>query len=326
MRKTAALFVTVGLIASLAACTPTPSETDEAQECTPVASGPISDALVVTGAFGEEPAVEFESAISVEETQRTVLEEGDGAVAYEGNSATVNFTMYSTETGAQISTTAYDGTDDQTLDLDGTALPGLTKLIQCSTEGSRVAGVVSTVDGFAPEVLEASGFAADSSVFFVVDVISTEEPAAVEPPLESVDGADQELPADFPAVGLEFADSGEPTITVPDTDAPTETQIADIKVGTGAVVEPGDTVVMHYYGVKWSDGEKFDDSWSTGETADFPTDGLITGFSAALEGHTVGSRVVAVIPPADAYGAVGETDHPLAGETLVFVIDILGIG
>jgi peptidylprolyl isomerase len=48
----------------------------------------------------------------------------------------------------------------------------------------------------------------------------------------------------------------------------------------------------------------------------------VTGFQQALEGQTVGSQVVVVIPPEFGYG--GQEGHELAEETLVFVVDILG--
>ncbi|MCU1424459.1 MAG: peptidylprolyl isomerase, partial [Microbacteriaceae bacterium] len=59
----------------------------------------------------------------------------------------------------------------------------------------------------------------------------------------------------------------------------------------------------------------------------FNTAEVIPGFTQAIEGQTVGSQVLVVIPPAMAYGDVGEGNtNELAGETLVFTIDILGIG
>lgn len=49
----------------------------------------------------------------------------------------------------------------------------------------------------------------------------------------------------------------------------------------------------------------------------------MTGFKKALEGQKVGSQVLAVIPPAEGYGAQAQSGIP-ANSTLVFVIDILG--
>ena len=50
---------------------------------------------------------------------------------------------------------------------------------------------------------------------------------------------------------------------------------------------------------------------------------VVPGFAEALKGQTVGSQVLAVIPPDLAYGDAGQGPVP-GGATLVFVIDILG--
>jgi peptidylprolyl isomerase len=51
---------------------------------------------------------------------------------------------------------------------------------------------------------------------------------------------------------------------------------------------------------------------------------VVPGFKKALVGQTVGSQVVAVIPPADGYGSDGNSQAGIKGtDTLVFVIDIL---
>lgn len=137
----------------------------------------------------------------------------------------------------------------------------------------------------------------------------------------TADGAEQEPVAGMPTVELD--DAGEPTITIPDSDAPTETQVETLAKGDGAVVGDGDLVTVQYRGVKWSDGEEFDATWTNSAfPAQFSTNAVVVGFKKALEGQTVGSRVLVVMTPEDGYGSA--EGHELAEETLVFVIDILG--
>ena len=88
-------------------------------------------------------------------------------------------------------------------------------------------------------------------------------------------------------------------------------------------IQPGDTAFVQYTGVKWSDGSVFDSSWDRGQPAAFPTNGVVAGFQQALEGQQVGSQVLVVIPPAAGYGA--QEGSELQNETLVFVVDILGV-
>jgi len=84
-------------------------------------------------------------------------------------------------------------------------------------------------------------------------------------------------------------------------------------------------VTVHYTGYIWETGEVFDSSWESGKPAQFQlAEGqLIKGFIKAIEGQTVGSQVITVLPPAEGYGDAAQGSIP-ANSTLIFVIDILG--
>jgi peptidylprolyl isomerase len=99
---------------------------------------------------------------------------------------------------------------------------------------------------------------------------------------------------------------------------------AETILGKGEPIAIGDTVVLQYSGWTW-EGEQFDSSWERGAPASFTvaSEGLIEGFVRALDGATVGSQVIAVIPPELGYGDTAQGAIP-AGSTLIFVIDILG--
>ena len=112
-----------------------------------------------------------------------------------------------------------------------------------------------------------------------------------------------------------------PEIDFIEGDAPTELVIEDLVVGDGDEATPGATVEVHYLGVEFDSGEEFDSSWNRGESIEFPLRGLIAGWQEGIPGMAVGGRRVLVCPPETAYGAAG-TGRPLAGETLVFVVDL----
>jgi peptidylprolyl isomerase len=78
--------------------------------------------------------------------------------------------------------------------------------------------------------------------------------------------------------------------------------------------------------VNWNTGEVFDSSFDRGSPATFSTSGVIQGFHDALVGQKIGSRVVVIIPSDLGYGDAGSGDKIGGGDTLVFVIDILGLG
>jgi peptidylprolyl isomerase len=49
---------------------------------------------------------------------------------------------------------------------------------------------------------------------------------------------------------------------------------------------------------------------------------VIPGFGAALVGQKVGTKLIVTIPPALGYGEEASDQNPLAGQTLVFVVEI----
>lgn len=116
-----------------------------------------------------------------------------------------------------------------------------------------------------------------------------------------------------------------PIIDFQEGPAPKELVIKDLIVGTGTQAQAGDKVTVHYVGVEFESGEQFDSSWDRGESIEFPLRGLIAGWQEGIPGMKVGGRRQLTIPPALAYGPAG-SGHRLAGQTLVFVIDLLGVG
>ena len=303
MRTALTLVVALGLIGSLAACSPT---AETASECAPTKSGKASEGITVTGKFGALPTVKMNDPVTAKATQRTVVIEGDGKIAEKGDVATVDFVLYNGTTGEQVTGTEFKKGSETTFGVDAESyLSGIVKTLECSAEGSRVVGVLPPVDTWKDAGADELGVAATDTVVLVMDVISVDTPAKATEPLPKADGEDQPLPEGFPAIGVTLAADGTPTVTLPGGPAPTELQLAVLKKGDGPEVGKAADVVVHYLGQKWSDGSVFDGSWSRGEPSPFNTSGVIPGFTQAIEGQTVGSQVLVVIPPAMAYGEAG---------------------
>ena len=126
-------------------------------------------------------------------------------------------------------------------------------------------------------------------------------------------------------------DLGERPVTdglVSADEPPSELQVEDLVVGDGEQASPGDLLSVQYVGVRWSDGGEFDASWERGQPLEFQLGAgqVISGWEQGLEGMRVGGRRVITIPPELAYGDRGVGDVIGPGETLVFVVDLQGIG
>ena len=118
-----------------------------------------------------------------------------------------------------------------------------------------------------------------------------------------------------------------PLVEPYDGDAPADLVIEDITVGEGPEAAAGQLVNVHYVGVSHSTGEQFDASWDRGEAFQFPLGGgrVIAGWDQGVAGMKVGGRRKLVIPPHLGYGDRGAGGVIKGGETLIFVVDLLGV-
>jgi peptidylprolyl isomerase len=118
-----------------------------------------------------------------------------------------------------------------------------------------------------------------------------------------------------------------PEVTIPDGPPPAELVLEDLEIGTGAEAVPGTNVTVHYVGVAWSDGRQFDSSWDRNDTFRFGLGAgqVIAGWDEGVAGMKVGGRRRITIPPHKGYGDRGAGGVIKGGETLVFVVDLLGV-
>ncbi len=121
--------------------------------------------------------------------------------------------------------------------------------------------------------------------------------------------------------------ASKPQVTVPEGAAPTELQIEDLTTGDGTEAAAGTTCTMQYVGVAWSTGRQFDASWDRGQPFTFQlgVGQVIGGWDQGVAGMKVGGRRRLTIPPHLGYGDRGAGRDIKGGETLVFVVDLLGV-
>lgn len=97
-----------------------------------------------------------------------------------------------------------------------------------------------------------------------------------------------------------------------------------ITSGDGPLPTATSKVKTHYHGTL-IDGTVFDSSYDRGQPAEFPVNGVIAGWTEALQLMPVGSKWKLTIPYALAYGEQGAGGSIGPCETLVFDIELLEI-
>ena len=105
---------------------------------------------------------------------------------------------------------------------------------------------------------------------------------------------------------------------------PSGLQYEVIKEGTGPKPGPKDKVTTHYHGTL-IDGTVFDSSYDRGQPATFPVNGVIAGWTEALQLMGVGAKWKLFIPYNLAYGERGAGGSIKPYATLVFDVELLSI-
>jgi len=106
-----------------------------------------------------------------------------------------------------------------------------------------------------------------------------------------------------------------------------ELQIEDITVGDGAEATSGKKVTVHYVGTL-TNGNKFDSSRDRGKGFSFELGRgqVIKGWDQGVAGMKIGGMRKLTIPPDLAYGERGFPPVIPPASTLVFEVELLGVG
>jgi FKBP-type peptidyl-prolyl cis-trans isomerase len=105
---------------------------------------------------------------------------------------------------------------------------------------------------------------------------------------------------------------------------PSGLQYKILKAGTGPKPTASDSVVCNYRGTLVN-GTEFDSSYKRGQPATFPVNGVIKGWTEALQLMPVGSKWQLFIPAQLAYGERGAGPDIGPNATLIFEIELLSI-
>ena len=137
------------------------------------------------------------------------------------------------------------------------------------------------------------------------------------PPAESL------IPSeDLDAITVSDADV--PEVTVPAPWAISSTQTKVLRGSSNPqVVGENSRVIVNYVGVNGRTGAVFDSSFQRGKEVSFSLEKVVTGFKNGLAGQKVGSRVLIGMTGADGYAQGNPQAGIQAGDSLLFVVDII---
>ncbi|SEJ36913.1 FKBP-type peptidyl-prolyl cis-trans isomerase [Demequina mangrovi] len=313
MKKNVLASVAIGAVAVLGLAACSPASDSEASASASAAAVPTAaediaalESIEWTETDGV-PELAFEPTLSVGDTTVLHVADGEGDAIEEGQDVVLNYVVYSGVDGSVIWST-YDS--------------GVPEAVEMSEDyGELYEELVGRNVG--TDFLYA--FPDTSTEDLETNIMAVTASAAVTP-LERAEGTAVEPAEGLPTVTLD--DTGAPTVDFSDAGKAPEELVAQTLIeGDGDPISEGDEVWFHYTGQVWKTDEVFDSSWARGADAMFTlsADQLIEGWIEGLEGATVGSQVMVVIPPELGYGDQDDIDAIPANSTLVFVVDILGV-
>lgn len=280
------------------------SASTDANGCTSYSSGSTSEGVKVSGDFGKTQTATFKTPLAATTIQRTLVTKGTGEVTKAGETVDTLVSVYLGKDGKAL------GSQPVSLTVgDASMIKAFLAGVDCVPVGSRVVVTAPAKDMYGPQGNTQLGISADDTLVIVTDVIGQKK--QVVP---------QAWKTGVPKVT--FDAKGKPTVELPKAKPPKQLLLKVLKPGSGDVVKAGDTVTLDYQGTSWNTGKIFDQSYGK-QPASFATNQVVEGFGAALVGQKVGTRLIVSIPPQYAYGTDKANDQSgLAGQTLVFVIDI----
>jgi peptidylprolyl isomerase len=314
MRRTLPLLVTATLL--IAACssdddnasdTSTETTSDGASEPgddpdatsdTETSDTETSETVAPPPTNPDKPEVEIPDEIPTELVV-TVIDEGTGPTAENGDTVIVDYVGVRTRDGVEFDN-SYDRFEPFSITLgQGGVIAGWDQGLVGVQTGTRVRLDIPSDLAYGAEA-RGEIIGENEALTFLIDVR-----AVIQPP----DAADAPT---------------EPG--VPPSEGATDTTTTDLVEGDGTELQAGQTGVINYVLFRGDNGVALESSWESAPVPVPTAEGGFPGFVKGLPGMKVGGRRAIVVPPADAFGPDGNPQLGLpAGTDMVIVVDLLGV-
>ncbi len=300
MRRTLPLIVTAALL--FAACSGSDDNaTDTSVDDTTAtsdATADTTDSEPTEPTNPDKPDVEIPDEIPTE-LEVTVIEEGTGPAAEEGDTVIVDYVGVRSRDGVEFDN-SYDRFEPFPVVLgQGSVIPGWDQGLAGVQAGARIRLDIPSDLAYGAEA-RGDIIGENEALTFLIDVR-----AVIQPP----------DPADAPT---------EPG--VPLSEGATETTFTDLVEGDGEELLAGQTGVINYVLFRGDNGVQLESSWEADPVPVPTAEGSFPAFVEGLPGMKVGGRRAIVVPPEDAFGPEGNPQLGLpAGTDLIIVVDLLGV-
>jgi peptidylprolyl isomerase len=284
------------------------------------ATSTLRDRIKVGGAFGEKPTLKIVPPLKLTESTSWTGEVGKGDKVGADSTAILQLTLADGRTGKTAISTFDQGQRPLVLKLGDQVFPSLVQALVGKPAKSRVVVASTSDDAYGDKGAPQIGIKGGDPVVMVADVVSTDPTSVLKGPSGATSAAPAKAPQlkekDGLPVGFDFAKARKTK----------KLTVIPLREGTGPVVEQPDRIAANYLGQVWGAKQPFKETF-TKEPALFTIglEGVIKAWDSALAGQKEGARVMIIAPPATTYGASAQPNIP-ANSTLVFVVDVLGVG
>jgi peptidylprolyl isomerase len=287
-------------------------------------SGDTIEGLTVSGRFGTMPVVKVEPEVKVNKLTTEVLSTGEGEPVNRGDKALLNLYIANGQTGKKAVATYDDGRPLSVVMDESKFFPPLVKALEGRPTGSRLAFADTVKDLYGTAGAAQIGLKASDSLVFVVDIMSVTPTDLLDGP----EGTKVPAPAGAPTIVTEDGLISRLTFENAPKTPSDRLQVIPLVKGTGERIDGAKIVTMDYLGQVYGRAKPFENSYrEEPATFDVGVGQLIKGWDIALRDQRVGSRLMVIVPPKQGYGAAGNPAIKVTGtSTLVFVMDILGVG
>ncbi|MCF2706222.1 hypothetical protein I6E29_02925 [Arcanobacterium haemolyticum] len=248
--------------------------------------------VTIEGALGAPVTISLGNTSFPQEISSRIVLTGDGNTVHAGSPVLLRATSFDSRSGDIIE--SYETGNLRLTTADSAGLGELATHVVGATEGSRILVTRPGLSASDPDAVE----------IVVVDILYTTAHGNAAPTPASV-------PAGMPTI--ELADGGGPAITAPGGAIPSLNTVVLVQ-GAGAQVSASSRVAIQYV-IADSSGNIIDTTWNGAGPAAVDLADVMEGLRLGLADQKVRSRVVVLIPSAQ---ASGDGDR-------VAIVDILAV-